>query len=57
MSEEEKKRQQAIVELITTEETYVDDMVIALDVSMYTTCTGTKATCCFGSRSAVQYDV
>jgi len=33
VTEDEKKRQQAIEELINTEKTYVDDMVIALEVS------------------------
>ena len=34
VSEDEKKRQQAIAELINTEETYVNDMVVALEVCL-----------------------
>ena len=35
VSAEEKKRQQAIDELINTEQTYVDDMVVALEVGNF----------------------
>ena len=35
MSAEERKRQQAIDELINTEQTYVDDMVVALEVGNF----------------------
>ena len=35
VSAEERKRQQAIDELINTEQTYVDDMVVALEVGNF----------------------
>ena len=35
MSAEERKRQLAIDELINTEQTYVDDMVVALEVGNF----------------------